>query len=118
MNECDCHEWHDINVIGDWLENFLGGNAFNPIPIRKAATRSIWDRSELSHEELTARIIASGDRIDHEHALLATTLEDGTVSLDNGLHRWTVAVERGIKRVPVEMRYVGPQEDPAAEYIS
>ena len=37
------------------------------------------------------------------------TFADGRISLDNGVHRWAVAVELGIKRVPVEMIYEPPE---------
>jgi ParB-like chromosome segregation protein Spo0J len=37
------------------------------------------------------------------------TFLDGRVSLDNGVHRWAVAVELGITRVPVEMVYQPPE---------
>jgi hypothetical protein len=50
------------------------------------ATESIWDRSELSRDEMTARIIAVGYRIDHAYALSAMTFADGRISLDNGVH--------------------------------
>ena len=60
------------------------------------ATKPIWDRSELPREELTARVIAAGHRIDHAYALSAMTFADGRVSLDNGVHRWAVAVELGL----------------------
>jgi ParB-like chromosome segregation protein Spo0J len=41
-------------------------------------------------------------------------LTDGQISLDNGVHRWAVAAELGIKRVPVEMIYQSPE--PAWEW--
>jgi ParB-like chromosome segregation protein Spo0J len=63
----------------------------------------------LPREELTARIIAARHRIDHAYALSAMMFADGRISLDNGLHRWAVAVELGIKRVPVEMIYESPE---------
>ena len=69
------------------------------------ATEPIWDKSELPREELTARMIAAGNRIDHAYALSAMTFSDGRISLDNGVHRWAVAVELGIRRVPVVMIY-------------
>ncbi len=39
-----------------------------------------------------------------EHALDATTLSDGRVRLDDGVHRWVIARERGLAAVPVAMR--------------
>ena len=58
--ECDCHEWFDLDEIGQW-------------------------------------------------PLSALTFTDGQISLDNGVHRWAVAAELGIKRVPVEMIYQSPE---------
>jgi hypothetical protein len=104
--ECDCHEWHDVDEIGLWPHSLAGGRASQPKSVRDiVATESIWDRSELSREELTATIIAAGRCIGHAYALSAMTFADGRISLDNGVHRWAVAVELGIKRVPVEMIY-------------
>jgi hypothetical protein len=103
---CDCHEWHDVATIGEWPHSLAGGRASQPKSVRDiVATEPIWDRSELSREELTARIIAAGHRIDHAYALSAMTFADGRISLDNGVHRWAVAVELGITRVPVKMIY-------------
>ena len=62
----------------------------------------------------SARIIAAGHRIGHAYALSAMTFTDGQISLDNGVHRWAVATELGIKRVPVEMNYQSPK--PAWEW--
>lgn len=73
------------------------------------ATEPIWERSDLPREELTARIRAAGDRIDHAYALRAMTFADGRMSLDNGVHRWAVTVGLGIKRVPVKMRHESPE---------
>ena len=42
--------------------------------------------------------------------MLATTYLDGHVGLNNGVHRWAVAVELGIEYVPVEMLY---EQEPA-----
>ena len=113
--ECDCHEWHDVEEIGRWPHSLAGGRASQPKSVREiVATEQIWDRSELPHEELTARIIAAGYRIDHAYALSAMTFADGRISLDNGVHRWAVAVELGIKRAPVEMFYQPPE--PAWEW--
>jgi hypothetical protein len=104
--ECDCHEWREVDEIGGWPHSLAGGRASQPKSVRDiVATEPIWDRSELPREELTARVIAAGYRIDHAYALSAMTFADGRVSLDNGVHRWAVAVELGIKRLPVEMLY-------------
>ena len=107
--ECGCHEWHDVDEIGEWPHSLAGGRASQPKSVRDiVATEAIWDRSELSREDLTARIRAAGGRIDYTYALSAMTFADGRISLDNGVHRWAVAVELGIKRVPVEMIYESP----------
>lgn len=60
----------------------------------------------MCHE--TAATAAGG--ITCEHALLATTYLDGHIGLNNGVHRWAVAVELGIEYVPVEMLY---EQEPA-----
>jgi hypothetical protein len=104
--ECDCHQWRDVDEIGHWPHSLAGGRASQPKSVRDiVATESLWDSSELPREELTARIIAAEHRIDHAYALSAMTFADGRISLDNGVHRWAIAVELGIKRVPVEMIY-------------
>jgi hypothetical protein len=108
--ECDCHEWHDVEEVGQWPHSLAGGRASQPKSVRDiVATEPIWDRCELPRDELTARIIAAGSRIDHAYALSAMTFSDGRISLDNGVHRWAVAVELGIRRVPVEMIYQQPE---------
>jgi hypothetical protein len=113
--ECDCHEWFDLDEIGQWPHSLAGGRASQPKSVRDiVATEPIWDRSELPREELTTRIIAAGHRIGHAYALSAMTFTDGRISLDNGVHRWAVATELGIKRVPVEMIYQSPE--PAWEW--
>lgn len=100
--ECACHQWFDTEVIGDWTQG-SGGGPSNARPVRQiVATESIWERS--SHEELTAGIRANGG-ITCEYALLATTYLDGHIGLNNGLHRWAVAIEEGVRRIPVEMQY-------------
>ena len=97
QEECDFHEWFDLNEIGQWPHSLAGGRAGQPKSVRDiVATEPIWDRSELTHEELTARIIAAGHRIGHSYALNAMTFTDGRISLDNGVHRWAVAAELGI----------------------
>jgi len=108
--ECGCHEWHDVDEIGEWLHSLAGGRASQPKSVRDiVATEPIWDRSELSREDLTARIRAAGDCIDHAYALSAMTFADGRISLDNDVHRWAAALELGIKRVPVQMTYESPE---------
>ena len=109
--ECDCHEWHDVDEIGQWPHSLAGARASHSKSVLDiVATEPIWDRYELPHEELTARIIAAGNRIDHAYALAAMTFADGRVSLDNGVHRWSVAIELGIKRLPVQMSYEPPPD--------
>ena len=59
IDECDCHEWHDVAEIGEWPHGLAGGRASQPKAVREiVATEPIWDSSELPREELTARIIA------------------------------------------------------------
>lgn len=53
--ECDCHEWFDLDEIGQWPHSLAGGRASQPKSVREiVATKPIWDRSELPREELTA----------------------------------------------------------------
>lgn len=100
---CSCHEWHDVADIADWTQG-SGGGPRHARPVREiVATDDIWERSETDHATLTAGIREAGG-ITCGHALLATTYLDGHVGLNNGLHRWAVAAELGIKRVPVEMQ--------------
>ncbi len=107
---CDCHEWYGVGGIGGWFHSLAGGRASCPKTVRQiVATEPIWDRSELSRDELTARIIANGRRIDCAYALSAMTFTDGRISLDNGVHRWAVAVELGIARAPVDMQCESPK---------
>lgn len=98
----DCtHEQRTIAEIGDWIH----GPPESTRTVRETAVRpDIWDKGhcELSHEELRQRI-ATATGIACAHALQATTLQSGTVHLDNGVHRWTVARELGIVSVPVKM---------------
>lgn len=70
--ECDCHEWFDLDEIGQWPHSLAGGRASQPKSVRDiVATEPIWDRSEPPREELTTRIIAAGHRIGHDYALSA-----------------------------------------------
>jgi hypothetical protein len=108
--ECDCHQWYDTEEIGGWYDNLLGARASQPKLVRDVvATEAIWEQSAKSHDELANAIVAAGRRIGHDYALNAWTLEDGRVSLNNGLHRWAVATELGISRVPVEMHTLRPE---------
>ena len=98
-----------------WTKSASGRTALaeaapaSPSPSGTSWPPSDLERSELPREELTARIIAAGRRIDHAYGLSAMTFADGRISLDNGVHRWAVAVELGIKRVPVETIYEPPE---------
>jgi hypothetical protein len=109
---CDCHEWHDTAVIGDWLVG-LGGNLVHPVSVREwAATARIWEPGHyerLNHDELAALIMAAGRTVECTHALSAITYADQRVGLSNGVNRWAVANELGIERVPVNMRYESPK---------
>jgi hypothetical protein len=114
---CACHEWHDTEAIGEWLHEFGVCSRF---PVRRLAAGGIWDAGHFEpqwgRELLTALIRGTGGVV-HTRALMATTLLDGAVSLDNGVHRWSIASELGIKRLPVEMRHESVQEDPAAAWV-
>lgn len=82
--ECDCHEWHNVDEIGQWPHSLAGGRASQPKSVRDIVdTEPIWDRSELPRAELTARIVAAGCRISHAYALSAMTFADGRVSPDD-----------------------------------
>lgn len=110
--ECACHGWYDTEEIGGWFDNLLGARASQPKLVRDVvATEAIWERSEMSHDELMSAILASGCRIGHDHALRAWTLADGRRTLSNGVHRWAVSVEMGITRIPVDMTTL-PEETP------
>ncbi len=103
---CGCHEWYDVAEIGDWLIG-LGGNLAEPVPVRQWATSArIWEPGRyetFTHDELADLIIAAGHQILCAHALSATTYADGRIGLSNGVHRWAIADELGIARVPVDM---------------
>jgi hypothetical protein len=118
MIECDCHKWYEVADIGRWTQG-SGGGPLHARPVREiVATDNIWERSETDREALMAGVIAAGG-IKCAHALHATTYLDGHIGLNNGVHRWAVAEELGIERVPVEMRYEQePVWSPWAEYSS
>jgi hypothetical protein len=108
--ECDCHEWHDVAEVGEWWHSLAGGRASHPKTVKDiVATEPIWNSSELERDDLTARIIAAGLRVDHQYALSAMTFMDGRISLDNGVHRWSICLELGISRIPIDMSYESPQ---------
>ena len=102
MIKCNCHEWYDVAEIGDWTQG-SGGEPRHARPVRQiVAIDDIWKRSDTDHETLLAGIRVAGG-IACKCALMATSYIDGHIGLNNGVHRWAVAVELGIERVPVEM---------------
>jgi hypothetical protein len=102
MIECLCHEWYEVAKIGAWTQG-SGGGPLRARPVREiVATDDIWERSETDRETLMAGIRAARG-ITCAYALLATTYLDGHIGLNNCVHRWAVAAELGIERVPVEM---------------
>lgn len=115
MVECDCREWHEVAKIGKWTQGSGGGPRYARPVSEIVATDNIWERSETDHETLLAEVRAAGG-IACKCALLATTYLDGHIGLNNGVHRWAVAREIGIDRVPVEMQIerepVWPTWDP------
>lgn len=66
-------------------------------------TRQAAGNRELSREELTDRIQASGG-IGCEHALEAITYLSGEVNLVNSMRRWAIASGLGMAELPVVMR--------------
>jgi hypothetical protein len=110
--ECACHEWHDTEKISAWLHP-VGVTA--RAPACELATDAIWQPGHFDaawgREKLTA-LIKEADGIVHTEAILATARLDGTVYLDDGLHRWSIVRDLGILRIPVEMRHEGPQPPP------
>jgi hypothetical protein len=97
VNECECHGWYPLAEIGGWTQR-------NVLVRDWAAKPEIWDprRHELSHEELRERITAAGG-VQCEYALSATRNLDGSIELDKGVHRWTVAAELGVSVLPVRV---------------
>ena len=111
---CECHEWHDVEAIGDWVQGSGGGRA-HARPVREiVATDPIWEHSETTHAALLEGIKAAGG-IACDDAPAATAYLDGVIGLNNGIHRWAVCDELGVKRVPVEMRHEREEQpqDPA-----
>jgi hypothetical protein len=100
VTDCDCHGWYDITEIGAWLVQRAGSRTVRDW----ASNGGIWrpGHCELSHEELTSMIRGAGG-ISCGHALKAMTRLSGEIELTNGLHRWAVSAELGIRLVPVEM---------------
>lgn len=100
VSRCVFHDWYSVAEIGGWLH---GSTPDSIAPVRDWAARpDLWERSTISHEDLTAAISAAGG-ITCEYALQARSGPEG-VRLEDGVHRWTVAVELDIDVVPVEMR--------------
>lgn len=97
---CDCHEWHDVREIGDWRVAHPGSGSVS----NWASAADIWEsgRCALSREDLTGRIRTAGG-ISCEHALQAMMRLSGEIELSNGVHRWAVAADLGIRAVPVRM---------------
>lgn len=100
MAKCDCHDWHDITEVGEWLVQRAGFRTVR----QWALEGDIWrpGHCELSRQELTRRIRAAG-RIGCGHALQAMTRLSGEVELTSGVHRWAVVTELGIPAIPVQM---------------
>jgi hypothetical protein len=96
-----CHTYFPVAEIGGWLH----GNTVDTLaPVTEWAARAdLWERAVFGHDDLDVRVAAVGG-ITCEHALDATTLPDGRVRLDDGVHRWVIAHERGLAAVPVAMR--------------
>jgi len=109
--ECDCHEWHDVDEIGEWPHSLAGGRASQPKSVRNiVSTEPIRDRSELSHQELTARIIAAGCRIDHAHTLSAMTFTDRRIRAGSSAllaFAWGVAGVRRLGKMVYVLRLDG-----------
>ena len=99
--QCECHAYFPVAEIGGWLH---GNTVDTLVPVTEWAARAdLWERAVLGHDDLDARVAAAGG-ITCEHALDATALPDGRVRLDDGVHRWVIAHERGLAAVPVAMR--------------
>jgi hypothetical protein len=80
---CACHTYFSVAEIGGWLH----GNTVDTLaPVTEWAARAdLWERAELGHDDLEARVAAAGGII-CKHSLDATTLPDGRVRLDDGVH--------------------------------
>jgi hypothetical protein len=116
MIECGCHGWYEVARIGDWTQGSGGGRLYAR-PVREiVATEDIWERSETDHDSLLTAIRAAGGIV-CQHALEATTYLDGEIGLNNGVHRWAIADELDIYRVPVEMQYEREPAEPSWDAI-
>lgn len=102
MAKCGCHDWYESRRLVNGLVDRAGFR-----PVREWVSEAgIWrlGNCELSQEELTIRIRAAGG-IGCEYALNAMTRLSGEIELSNGVHRWAVAAELGIRAAPVHMVY-------------
>lgn len=114
FGECSCHEWCDTEEITAWLHP-LGVASWRPAG--EFTADKLWEPGHLNpdwgREKLTALIRQAGGIV-HSEAILATIRADGNVHLDDGLHRWSIARDQGIPRIPVEMRRPGAEKPPWA----
>jgi hypothetical protein len=108
-------KWYDTAEIGDWPKARHGDPQPWPTVRECAADPGIWDRHEAGFDrETLTRLIVEAGGVSHEHALWAYTQEDGTVVLENGVHRWERSDALGFKRLPVEMPPEAEPEDLSA----
>ncbi|MBC6463344.1 ParB N-terminal domain-containing protein [Actinomadura sp. HBU206391] len=99
---CGGHELRAVAEVGDWIHGIPGSPS-----VREWAARSAtWTegRCEVPREELRSRIKAAGG-IACEYALEACASASGMPYLVNGVHRWAIANELKIMKVPVRMIY-------------
>lgn len=92
----------DAAAIADWLH---GNTDADLAPVRAWAARAdLWQPRHclLGHDELASGIRMAGG-IDCEHALEATVPVSGVIKLDDGVHRYAVAVELELATVPVRV---------------
>jgi hypothetical protein len=105
-DRCDCHDRHSIAEIAGWSH---GSTDATLAPVSEWSARpDLWERSEMKHGDLTAAINAAGG-VACKYALKARVNPDGSVHLENGVHRWTVCSELGIEAVPVRMTFAGSE---------
>lgn len=113
MIECGCHEWYDTSEVGDWPRYLPGA-----VPARSvrehAADPGLWDAADLTRETLS-RLIAEAGGVRHDFPLLAQVVTGGPVMPTDGIHRWAVAAELGIPRLPFVVTRI-PPESPMTEW--
>lgn len=100
---CGQHEMHLVTEIGKWSQAVPG------FTVEEWGTRpEIWDEGncEHSYNELYGRIQRAGAVV-CEFPLKARWVHDALPHLENGTHRWKIASDLGITRVPVRMGYGG-----------